>query len=69
MPDRYGESPDEPLPESPAAQTILRAQAVANCGLCDDDGYRGSTVCDHVDHAAAAKRGMDMIRAVKGWSK
>jgi hypothetical protein len=56
MPDRYGESPEE------------RAQSIAHCGLCDDDGYRGGTVCDHADHAAAAKRGMAMIRHAMGWS-
>jgi hypothetical protein len=36
---------------------------IANCGLCDDDGYRGATVCDHIDHSAAARRGMAKIRA------
>lgn len=53
MLDRYG----EPLPEHHTAD------AVAYCELCDDNGYRGHRVCDHVDHQAAAKRGMDMIRA------
>lgn len=53
MLDRYG----EPLPEHHTAG------AVAHCVLCDDDGYRGGQVCDHIDHQAAAKRGMDMIRA------
>ena len=44
-----------------------RALAIVNCGLCDDDGYRGGSVCDHVDHSAAARRGMDAIRAQMGW--
>ena len=35
----------------------LSAREIANCGLCDDDGYRGTHVCDHQDHAASAKRG------------
>ena len=58
MLDRYG----EPTP-TPAE----RAQAIADCALCNDDGYRGSTVCDHIDRAAAAKRGMDMLRHTMGW--
>ena len=36
---------------------------IAECELCDDHGKRGMFVCDHVDYAAAARRGMDMIRA------
>lgn len=40
----------------------LRAEAVANCQRCDDAGYRGSTICDHQDHAPAAARGMQLIR-------
>jgi hypothetical protein len=36
---------------------------IVECGLCDDNGMNGMFVCDHVDYAAAAKRGMDMIRA------
>ncbi|OMB96484.1 hypothetical protein A5733_11470 [Mycobacterium sp. NS-7484] len=34
-----------------------------NCTLCDSDGYRGAQVCDHVDHTAAAKRGIAKCRA------
>jgi len=52
MLDRYG----EPTP------TYFSAGAVAHCDLCDDNGYRGHLVCDHIDYAAAAKRGMKMIR-------
>ena len=58
MPDRYGEP--EPTPAE-------RAQAIVDCSLCDDHGYRGSAVCDHIDRSAAAKRGMDMIRHTMGW--
>ena len=46
-----------------------RAQAVVNCGLCDDHGYRGGAVCDHQDHTGAAKRGMERVRAAMGWTK
>lgn len=46
-----------------------RAQDVARCRLCDDDGYRGGMVCDHEDHTAAARRGMDMVREAMGWQQ
>ena len=44
----------------------LAAQARANCRLCDDDGYRRperTIVCDHIDHAPAARRGIEACRA------
>lgn len=50
----------EPEPDPTPAE---RAQAIRACTLCDGDGYRGSTVCDHEDHAPAAKRGMAAVRA------
>lgn len=36
----------------------------AECEFCDDDGVRlnGIGKCDHIDWAAAAKRGMELIR-------
>lgn len=46
----------------------LAKSAIANCGLCDDDGYRGNRVCHHIDHAAAARRGMALVRRVMGWN-
>lgn len=57
MPDRYGEDP--PPYDDP--------HDIAHCGLCDDNGMRGMHRCDHIDHAAAAKRGMAMIRQTMGW--
>lgn len=48
------------------AELELAARARANCDLCDADGYRRperTTVCDHVDHAAAARRGIAACRA------
>lgn len=45
------------------------AWAIANCEHCDDKGIRGMLVCDHVDHAAAARRGMEKIRELLGWDK
>jgi len=52
MLDRYGDETPE----------HFDAFAVAECELCDDTGYRGHLVCDHIDYRAAAKRGMDMVR-------
>jgi hypothetical protein len=52
MLDRYGE-------EQP---THFEAHAIADCHLCDDHGYRGHRVCNHIDYKAAAKRGMEKIR-------
>jgi hypothetical protein len=77
MPDRYGEFgaafPDDLTSEyeqtaSRQADAITRTAAIARCGLCNEDGYIGSTVCDHTDHRAAAKRGMAMIRHAMGWA-
>jgi hypothetical protein len=38
---------------------------IAQCEHCDDTGIRlnGMGRCDHIDYAAAAKRGMALIRA------
>jgi hypothetical protein len=54
MPDRYGDEPAE----------HHHPQTIAECDLCDDEGYRGSRVCDHVDYRPAAQRGMYLIRQV-----
>ncbi len=74
MPDRYGENPEPAADSEPNPIRIdrridaeMRERAIADCHLCDHDGYRGSTVCDHEDHQAAARRGMDMIREAMGW--
>lgn len=45
------------------AELELAAQHRAACRLCDDDGYRNGQVCDHVDHAPAARRGIAACRA------
>ncbi|MEU3011094.1 hypothetical protein [Nocardia asteroides] len=31
------------------AAADLRASEIAACGMCDAEGYRGTTVCDHID--------------------
>lgn len=41
-----------------------RAQAIAGCDLCDEHGYRGTTVCDHDPGTAdRARRGVALMRA------
>lgn len=45
------------------AELELAAQARNACTLCDADGYRNGHVCDHVDHAPAARRGIAACRA------
>ncbi|ORV13548.1 hypothetical protein [Mycolicibacterium canariasense] len=54
----------EAAAESARAAAALKAQAIANCELCDRDGYRiGTTVvCDHQDRAAAIARGQELVR-------
>ena len=63
MPNRYGDDAD------PDIAYITDYRRIDACDLCDEHGYRGGTVCDHHDHASAAKRGMAMIRAAMGWDK
>lgn len=53
--DRYGEI-IEPEPEATPAE---KAMAIVNCGLCDDNGYRGVVVCDHVNRVEVARRGLE----------
>lgn len=67
MPDRYGEPPADTAGEYPT-RADLKAIHIRSCGLCDDDGYRGHSVCDHQDHAAAAARGIEAVRAQMGWT-
>lgn len=52
------------------ADTRRNALRIANCALCDADGYTpGLAVCDHIDHRPAAARGMAAVRAAMGWNK
>ncbi|OBJ62510.1 hypothetical protein [Mycobacterium asiaticum] len=44
-------------------QAELRAQAIANCNLCDGDGYRNGVICDHVDRTHTARAGIAAVRA------
>jgi hypothetical protein len=54
MPDRYGEE-------------IERQADIDSCNLCDQHGNRRGLPCDHIDHSAAAQRGIALIRAQMGW--
>lgn len=77
MPNRYGDNqpdPDEEPQPPPApnhqAAAAQRLAAIHACHMCDTDGYRGTQVCDHTDHtdhAAAAQRGIALIRTQMGW--
>lgn len=37
--------------------------AIVKCFLCDDEGYRGTVVCDHIDRAKTVERGLAKVRA------
>ena len=42
----------------------LRAQAITECGMCDDDGYENGALCDHdPDRAERAARHLAAIRS------
>lgn len=74
MRDPYEPFQDElaaatPTPQLTPTDHELRQTAIRNCRLCDTDGYRGTTVCNHQDHANAAARGMNTIRQAMGWTK
>ena len=69
MPDRYGDPTEPPdlddaMPDDVWSAQHSRALAVVNCGLCDDEGYRGGVVCDHVDRSEVHRRGIARCRAV-----
>ncbi|WP_409430563.1 hypothetical protein ACJEIK_26365 [Mycobacterium sp. SMC-16] len=50
------------------ADARRNALRIANCQLCDGDGYTPNrTICDHIDHRPAAVRGMAAVRAAMGW--
>lgn len=42
--------------------THLGGAEIANCGLCNPDGYRGTTICDHVDRSSTHARGIQLVR-------
>ena len=52
----------EPEPDPDTAH--LHPAAIVACPMCDDDGYRGTRICDHKDHAPAAARGKARIAEI-----
>lgn len=46
------------------AEKRRNAFRIANCRLCDDEGYRGNQVCDHIDHTDTNQRGLAKCREV-----
>lgn len=44
-------------------QQQIAAEAIYACGLCDDEGYAGAHVCDHVDRTETSRRGSALVRA------
>lgn len=60
-PVKNGAAPPKPAEPVPPH---LTADAIAACGMCDPQGYRGLHVCDHVDHREAAKRGSALVREI-----
>lgn len=39
----------------------VRAQAIVDCELCDDDGRRGVLICDHRDHYRETEHGRRLL--------
>lgn len=47
------------------SDAVARAMAIVECDQCDDDGYAGTTVCNHrTDQADTNARGIAAVRAV-----
>jgi hypothetical protein len=75
---RYAEP--QPTPQSLEAkrieqqnrreETAARFAEIANCSLCDDEGYReNGTICDHVDRTLTVRRGREEINKAMGWTR
>lgn len=43
--------------------------AIADCSLCDDDGYRNNSVCDHVDRELINAHGRKTINETMNWKQ
>ena len=51
------------------AEAATRQAEVANCPLCDNDGYRNNLVCDHIDHTQTHRNGSAAVREVLNEAK
>jgi len=63
MPDLNPDGTVYELPP-PHDDREARSQAITACARCDSDGYHGTVVCDHTDHAPAAARGRELVAGV-----
>jgi hypothetical protein len=50
--------------EDPHERARLRQLAIDACTICDEDGYDGSRVCDHVDRTETHRVGIAKVREV-----
>jgi hypothetical protein len=51
------------------ADAHRNALRIANCRLCDTDGYFGTVICDHVDRSGVLERGRAKVRAALASTK
>lgn len=63
MPERHLDDQGFVIDPEPAIDAHLTQQAIDACGLCNEHGYRGATVCDHIDHYAETAHGRAEVRA------
>ncbi|WP_070924669.1 hypothetical protein [Mycobacteroides chelonae] len=53
-------------PDPTEAQAL---DAIRRCTYCDHEGIQpNGLTCRHIDHAAAARKGLAQIRAQMGWN-
>lgn len=71
MRDPYDPWADEHAAATNATADLAEARrrnAIEACTLCDPNGQRDDGLpCRHIDHAAAAHRGLAEIRRLMGW--
>ncbi|WP_370944045.1 hypothetical protein AB5J62_33730 [Amycolatopsis sp. cg5] len=52
-----------------AATRADKRRAIENCSMCDENGYRGTSLCHHDPHAEArASRGRALVNELMGWN-
>lgn len=59
--DEIAASLPDPAPKT-TAPWHLTPEAIADCTLCDPQGYRNGHPCHHTDYTAAAQRGIQACR-------
>lgn len=68
MRDPYDPWADERAAATPEPAPIQDRDTIRACDLCDTQGLRDGLPCRHIDHQAAARRGLATIRAQMGWN-